>query len=182
MTPPRSTFDFGALGPDPLTSDWGFSRGLPVDRPYIEAFLERHAADIRGRVLEVGDDSYTRRFGGERVTQRDVLDILHAGGLQWRRQGRHSECPIRLARICWPDFPERRHGQVCRPDQCHAAHQHHEHLGSGSERRQEGRPVQRKRFHHGSARRWHGKVRRGDQFLRRVDLQRPCAAGCQRRW
>jgi SAM-dependent methyltransferase len=75
MTGPRAPFDFGALGREPVTSDWGFSRGLPVDRPYIEAFLERHASDIQGRVLEVGDDGYTRRFGAERVTQRDVLDI-----------------------------------------------------------------------------------------------------------
>jgi hypothetical protein len=43
-----------------------------LDRYYIEAFLGRHAADIRGRTLEIGDDTYTLRFGG-RVTQSDVL-------------------------------------------------------------------------------------------------------------
>jgi SAM-dependent methyltransferase len=33
----------------------------------------QHAPDIRGRVLEVRDRSYTMRFGGERVVQSDVL-------------------------------------------------------------------------------------------------------------
>jgi SAM-dependent methyltransferase len=75
LTDFRTPFDFGGIGLEPATSDWGFSRGLPVDRPYIEAFLARHAEDIRGRVLEVGDSGYTRRFGGERVTISDVLDI-----------------------------------------------------------------------------------------------------------
>jgi SAM-dependent methyltransferase len=74
MTKPSTPFDFGDFGLQPVTSDWGFSRGLPVDRPYIENFLERHATDIHGRVLEVGDNSYTLRFGGARVTKSDVLD------------------------------------------------------------------------------------------------------------
>jgi SAM-dependent methyltransferase len=60
---------------EPLSRDFGFDRGTPVDRRYIEAFMERHAADVRGRVLEVGDDGYTRRFGGGRV---DHVDVLHA--------------------------------------------------------------------------------------------------------
>ncbi len=37
--------------------------------------LARHATDIKGRVLEVGDDSYTRRFGGDRVSVRDILHV-----------------------------------------------------------------------------------------------------------
>jgi len=45
-----------------------------VDRYYIEAFLAHHRTDVRGRVLEVGDDGYTRQFGGGRV---DVADVLH---------------------------------------------------------------------------------------------------------
>ena len=57
----------------PISDYFGFDRGSPVDRYYIEQFLEAHASDIRGRVLEVADPSYTRRFGGERVTRSDVL-------------------------------------------------------------------------------------------------------------
>lgn len=59
----------------PVSREFGFDRGLPVDRYYVESFLARHADDIQGRVLEVGDDSYTRRFGGERATQRDILHV-----------------------------------------------------------------------------------------------------------
>ena len=53
----------------------GDERGFPVDRHYIERFLETNAGDIHGRVLEIGDDTYTRRFGGERVFRRDILNI-----------------------------------------------------------------------------------------------------------
>jgi glycosyltransferase involved in cell wall biosynthesis len=59
----------------PLSRAYGYERGLPVDRHYIEGFLEARAADIRGRTLEVGDDAYTRRFGGSRVVRRDVLHV-----------------------------------------------------------------------------------------------------------
>jgi glycosyltransferase involved in cell wall biosynthesis len=59
----------------PITGSWGLGRGLPIDRYYIEQFLARHAGDIHGRVLEVGDDRYTRRFGGLAVTSSDVLNV-----------------------------------------------------------------------------------------------------------
>jgi len=58
----------------PLSRKFGWDRGgLPVDRYYIERFLERHAGDIAGRVLEVRDAGYTRKYGGGRVTRSDVL-------------------------------------------------------------------------------------------------------------
>jgi SAM-dependent methyltransferase len=57
----------------PISRKFGFDRGLPIDRHYIEGFLDRHAPDIRGRVLEIGDAAYTRRFGGSRVSRSDVL-------------------------------------------------------------------------------------------------------------
>ena len=71
--PPRVRF--GSLRRlTPVSRKFGWDRGgLPVDRYYIGQFLGRHAADIRGRVLEVRDDTYTRKFGGDRVTRCDVL-------------------------------------------------------------------------------------------------------------
>jgi SAM-dependent methyltransferase len=62
----------------PFCANYGYSRGNPVDRYYIEGFLARHAADVHGRVLEVGDHTYTRRFGGSRVTDSDVLHVALA--------------------------------------------------------------------------------------------------------
>jgi SAM-dependent methyltransferase len=70
------TIDFGDLRrTSPLSRYFGYDRGTPVDRHYIEEFLARHAADIRGRVLEVGDNAYTVRFGGTRVAQSEVVHI-----------------------------------------------------------------------------------------------------------
>ncbi len=59
----------------PIDADFGLSRGKPVDRYYIEKFLAEHAADVQGHVLEIGDSSYTRYYGGTRVTQSDVLHV-----------------------------------------------------------------------------------------------------------
>jgi SAM-dependent methyltransferase len=76
---PRGGVRFGNLRRlTPVSRHFGLDRGTPVDRYFIERFLARHADDVQGRVLEVGDDSYTRRFGGDRVTVRDVLHI-HQG-------------------------------------------------------------------------------------------------------
>jgi SAM-dependent methyltransferase len=57
----------------PVSRLFGLDRGTPVDRCYIEDFLAVHAADIHGRVLEIADATYTKRFGGERVTRSAVL-------------------------------------------------------------------------------------------------------------
>ena len=73
------TVDFGHLRRlVPISNQWGYDRGLPIDRYYIERFLQRNAADIRGRVLEVGDDAYTRRFGEDRVTSSDVINLYQS--------------------------------------------------------------------------------------------------------
>lgn len=53
---------------------YGYDRGTPVDRWYIEAWLARNGDAIRGRCLEIGDDGYTRRFGGAAVDQVDILN------------------------------------------------------------------------------------------------------------
>jgi SAM-dependent methyltransferase len=74
--PPVGTVDFGSLGSiTPISRDFGFDRGQPIDRYYIENFLARHVNDIRGRVLEIGDSQYTRKFGGSRVAVSDVLHV-----------------------------------------------------------------------------------------------------------
>jgi SAM-dependent methyltransferase len=74
--PPLGLVRFGDLRrTTPIAGDFGYGRGGPVDRYYIESFLAAHATDVRGRVLEVGDDAYSRRFGGARVTHTDVLHV-----------------------------------------------------------------------------------------------------------
>lgn len=74
--PPLNRVQMGALRRvTPIDDNFGFGRGLPIDRYYIERFLDAHAPDVRGRVLEVADASYTRKFGGDRVTHSDVLHV-----------------------------------------------------------------------------------------------------------
>lgn len=74
LRPPSGWVHFGNLRRvTPVSRLFGFDRGGPVDRYYIEQFLEAHADDVQGRVLEVGDREYTTRFGADRVVQSDVL-------------------------------------------------------------------------------------------------------------
>jgi len=58
----------------PVSPVWGIDRGQPLDRYYIERFLNQHNKDIRGRVLEVKDAGYTRAYGLS-VEASDVVDI-----------------------------------------------------------------------------------------------------------
>ena len=57
----------------PISTAWGKDRGHPVDRYYIERFLQTYGEDIQGRVLEVGSPAYTYRFG-RHIEKSDVLD------------------------------------------------------------------------------------------------------------
>jgi SAM-dependent methyltransferase len=65
----------GNFGLRPFSSQFGYDRGGPIDRFYIEKFLDDSAGDINGRVLEIGDNTYTLRFGKQNVQQSDVLHI-----------------------------------------------------------------------------------------------------------
>ena len=72
----RTPVEWGALRRlSPISTVWGLDRGRPIDRYYIEGFLDKHRSDVRGRVLEVKDAGYTIQFGGAQVTRSDVLDI-----------------------------------------------------------------------------------------------------------
>lgn len=64
----------------PISRRYGFDRGVPVDRHYIDAFLRRFGSfpgyttgSIRGRVLEIGGREYVDRFG----TGLERVDVLH---------------------------------------------------------------------------------------------------------
>jgi SAM-dependent methyltransferase len=85
--PPVGTVRFGSLRRlEPISDDFGFERGTPVDRYYIERFLTEHRADLRGAVLEIGEDRYSRSIGGwtgtktdaSRIDSVDVLDVRAA--------------------------------------------------------------------------------------------------------
>lgn len=72
--------DFGDLRRlRPVSPDYGYSRGRPVDRYYIENFLRDHGGDIKGRVLEIGETTYTREFG-KGVTHAEMLHVNDVEG------------------------------------------------------------------------------------------------------
>jgi SAM-dependent methyltransferase len=70
----------------PVSREFGLDRGKPIDRYYIEDFLERHAGQrnyapgaVQGVVLEVGEDVYAKRFADPgRLERVDVLDASPA--------------------------------------------------------------------------------------------------------
>ena len=71
-----AAMNIGRIGStSPISRNWGYDRGTPIDRYYIERFLEAHRKDVRGRVLEVQEDDYSRRFGGAEVTEQDILNV-----------------------------------------------------------------------------------------------------------
>jgi SAM-dependent methyltransferase len=77
QNPRMHAVDFGGLRrTTPISNVFGFDRGLPIDRYYIEKFLASHSADIKGHVLELGDGFYTNKFGQDKVTQKDVLHFV----------------------------------------------------------------------------------------------------------
>jgi SAM-dependent methyltransferase len=64
--------DFRRL--EPFSREYGFDRGGPIDRYYIESFLSERRELITGRVLEIGERLYTEMFGHD-VTQSDMLHV-----------------------------------------------------------------------------------------------------------
>ena len=75
---PRSFLEAGRS--TPLCSGFGYGRGTPIDRRYVEEFLATNAGDIRGHVLEIGDDAYSKRFGNGRIDGQDVLNVDDSNG------------------------------------------------------------------------------------------------------
>lgn len=59
----------------PISTMVGVDRGNPIDRYFIERFLEANQDRIRGVCLEVKDNDYTLKYGGAKVTKSDILDV-----------------------------------------------------------------------------------------------------------
>jgi hypothetical protein len=65
----------------PVDRGYGRDGGVPIDRFYGERFMALNAGLIRGDVLEVGDDRYTRALGGGDVTSSAVLHAIEGNEL-----------------------------------------------------------------------------------------------------
>jgi methyltransferase family protein len=58
----------------PFSARFGFDRGTPVDRYYLDKFLHARRARITGDVLEIQMSQYTERYGHE-VRRAHTIDI-----------------------------------------------------------------------------------------------------------
>ncbi len=75
--PRRGSVHFGSFyRVTPISPIFGIDRGFPIERYYIEKFLDQHRGDVRGHCLELGDATYIKKFGKDRVTQIDVLHVV----------------------------------------------------------------------------------------------------------
>lgn len=45
-----------------IDEDWGYRRGTPIGRVYIDKFLEKYKQHIRGDIMEVAETTYSERF------------------------------------------------------------------------------------------------------------------------
>lgn len=57
----------------PASRLFGFDRGKPIDRYYIEKFLMENRVSIKGHVLEVAEDTYSKMFD----SGIEKINILH---------------------------------------------------------------------------------------------------------
>lgn len=79
---------------EPVSREFGFGRGKPIDRHYIERFLEASRACITGHVIEIADDQYTKRYGQGLVRSEIlVFDGLPAPNIRLGDLTRHETLP-----------------------------------------------------------------------------------------
>jgi hypothetical protein len=64
-----------AGGVRPVSRTFGYERGQPIHRYYVDRFFHDHAGEIRGHCLEFHDPGYLQRFGKGRPARIDVLDL-----------------------------------------------------------------------------------------------------------
>jgi hypothetical protein len=62
---------FFKLSSEPASRKFGFDLGKPIDRVFIEDFLQRNSADIKGCTGEIGYNEYTQKFG--KSVERSII-------------------------------------------------------------------------------------------------------------
>jgi SAM-dependent methyltransferase len=62
----------------PVSRVFGFDRGMPIDRYFIEKFLSNNSQYIRGSVLEIAESTYTKKYGNQ-VTSCEILHYDNSG-------------------------------------------------------------------------------------------------------
>ena len=69
----RRPIDFSdQLRTEPISRKFGFDRGCPIDRYYIDSFLKQNQNLITGSVLEIAESTYGKQFGHD-IASYEVL-------------------------------------------------------------------------------------------------------------
>ena len=71
----KSYFVAKLLGKNPVSRKFGLDRGEAIDRYYIEKFLFENRQHIKGKVLEIAESTYTKKFGENKVEEALVLHV-----------------------------------------------------------------------------------------------------------
>lgn len=57
----------------PVSRSFGLDRGTPIDRYYIEKFLQANKSVIKGKLLEIAESTFSQKFGAKDAT----YEVLH---------------------------------------------------------------------------------------------------------
>ena len=57
----------------PISNVFGYDRGQSINRYFINKFLEKNVNEIKGTVLEFGDDRYIKKYGKGKISRGDVI-------------------------------------------------------------------------------------------------------------
>jgi ribosomal protein S17 len=57
---------------EPISRVFGFDRGTPIDRVYIEDFLSKNSKYIQGVVCEIAENSYSKKYG-QNIKSYEIL-------------------------------------------------------------------------------------------------------------
>lgn len=58
----------------PISRVFGLDRGIPIDRYYIEKFIDKNRDVITGDVLEISEDIYSKKFG-HNIKSYNILHV-----------------------------------------------------------------------------------------------------------
>ncbi len=63
----------------PASRGFGLERGTAIDRFYIEDFLEKNSSLVYGDCLEIAENTYTLKYGGDKVEHSYILHVMGDG-------------------------------------------------------------------------------------------------------
>ncbi len=64
----------------PMNDSFGYRRGTPIDRYYIQNAIKEYSKEIKGSVLEVGGNDYTMLYSNTSLKDSHILNYTHMDG------------------------------------------------------------------------------------------------------